>query len=1533
MRMKYVVVVVLLCVVLILPTSSPIIDSELLDTQESSQYPETSVSFTTSQDTQTGTMNPITVEQRGYYSTGNIAARTDTGVGTSSNLLIDTPNNWIGDLAELNTWNLTSLYAINGTFDAGIPGPNINPNMTVPTQYYPYGWNATSVTTNTGQTQVAAYDSSGSKFVTVENQGLKKGPSGNQYEHYAGTSVDWYQMVDNSPYTNEFRLKFRFLYFRGPLGTATPGNASLIVKANDTIIWDTQLPFVPQRGTWYQVDQPINTTGLGAMFNISIGLIIDDTMTLNSDVSYDGVTLNGIENTVYITAYIDDLSFTGRNQPTPAQVDLKFNVNGQNATVGGSANDGYASYVNSSYWETNSIPYAILSNSSVTLNYTARILTHLFKNSNPGPSPLTDGVSYTIGIGESARISTYTYLGSLGTYEEFQLIFHYPIDWVNISVYDPFLDDITSQSTILPGNTTIPHTSIDAFGYWNIEFDSINYVRNITTQIYDSDLVSWTNNSVFRPSNSSRAVIELGVTGQPSPTISSIDLSWILPNSTIWATESSASGIDGVVNSSEQILDTSLAGLWSIAAFWSNGSEIGYDSRTFIVIHRSSLTPIDPTIETEAGQIITGLVRFQDVDNGYYLMEGATIKANWSGDALSFIPNPTRKWWEVDLDTTGFTPGIYAVRVNASLEYFEDSVCFISIEVIGTDNTLEIRESSIELSLLETYTTYLNYTDSSGIGIEGADISVSLIEPAGGISSANVVDLGEGNYSIDLTALNSGTYSITIQATKNHYEIAHDSLIILIGTFDATITSENGTADSITFGYSYQFVLRYTNATGYGLSGATVSISSISPSSGLLNGSIIDEGNGYYSVLLIATETGAYTILFEAEILNHERVLYSFTLSSTTVPTILTVKSADEIFPIDENSTILLEFTNETGGGIEGAFLSIISPPEGLTYSSFTELGSGVYQLVLTPLQVGDYQIRFKATAANHIDATTSISVSVELIQTQLTMLNQDESLETEFGDNIEIHLQLYRTDTLVNISGANISLVSIGGQLPDYNISETDDYYIIILYADTVESYEFTILAEKLHCRDTSLDIQYTVNPIATEVTDIILSTLYVGRQYSYIVEFKTTEGGFGILGAEIHPSGRGSDWITNESLGDGSYNLTISPADYGTFEIELDFMKNGYLTSTLVLSFTANAIPMDMDLFTSPWHEITGFTVNLTLTASDFGHIGEPVSGAIIQCILRIDGIDVLDWTLDEITPGLYRKSILPIWQSSDSVSLHITVNKEFYLEITDVIPIVQVPYQRSTLEVFVDFIMVPLFASLGALFGIAFSVRYYGIRKDRIRKELMDIKMRFDDVNNLLGILVLHKRSGLPIYSKVLKGGFEEGMLSAFITAITHFRSEFDSNGKDEEFEWRITPISDIIRAVPTHNLICAFVTLTTPSMLQEANMLIFSRSIGMALDADMEIAPTQTVDYETKLWIESAFDEQLDGHLLKRYSYLPKKQAPRGFKMISEAKATAGLGDDFLLAELSRGFISCGFDEGAAYKMILDAIEVGILSTRE
>ncbi|MHA1484596.1 MAG: hypothetical protein ACTSPR_04675, partial [Candidatus Thorarchaeota archaeon] len=234
-------------------------------------------------------------------------------------------------------------------------------------------------------------------------------------------------------------------------------------------------------------------------------------------------------------------------------------------------------------------------------------------------------------------------------------------------------------------------------------------------------------------------------------------------------------------------------------------------------------------------------------------------------------------------------------------------------------------------------------------------------------------------------------------------------------------------------------------------------------------------------------------------------------------------------------------------------------------------------------------------------------------------------------------------------------------------------------------------------------------------------------------------------------------------------------------------------------------------------------------------------------------------------------------------------------------------------------------PLLVLIGALVVGFIAQKVQSRRRKAEYIDALVVKRRFDDVRNLLGVIVLHKSSGIPIYSKLLKEGFDDSMLSGFIAAITQFRSEFEVDQK----EWQIIPISDIIRTVSTQNLICAFITFGSPTGTQEEQMTQFARAIAFIFDSHFESAPTNVLDDETEDRFETLFDEMLDGALLTTYRIVRAHKLPRNLRLLEKGTAMMDQHDEFELEKLASIMTRFGMEEARVYKTIMDGIEIGYL----
>ena len=1899
---------------------------------DSGGYPvPSSPQFYPSESTGSGTLNPVVVEQRGYYSSGNISARTDTSANTGTNLLLDTDHNWVADQAEASVWNLEKLYAVNGSFDEGYAGTNVYPNGSV--QYYPLGWDANSTDTATysDDVQLASYDSTGRQYVTVESQGGKVGQ--NAFGHDAGTKVVWTQNVTNIPYTENFLLSFDYFYLRGPIDGPTgtdpvTGNCSITVFINNQTVWNMSLLLLSQRGVWFSSGQiPLTVVGAPSSFTFAIGLVIDESLVLDKRADYDGDPshlADGIDNAAYISAYLDNISLLKTISPTPGEVNLRFRTSAENVPLSGSSGQYSASIVNASYWTATPVPVEVTANTSVSFDYKARLLSHRFTDSNWRTDISSYGISYTVGLGVSPELTFYSYVGYLGDYEDPQMIVRYPQDWANITVSDPFLVNLTASCTITPGGVVVPSSFLDHLGWWQFRMQSPNYAKSIEIQKYSLS-TGWSADTTFRVGNLTRPSIEIGTATEIPPALSNVNITWGLPNGTTWFEEYASGGINGNINGSSKTIDSSLAGRWQIEFLWSNGTEVAFLNGSFAVYHSSTLTPLDTMIETDAGDVVTGRVEFVDAENGRYLMETAIIKGNWSGAALTFSSNPTRRWWEADFDTSIVGAGLFTVEVNATLPYYDTATCQFwvlstnmtrltspnapwtsaiwedtavltfhyetydasgsawvpvsnssgsvratanwtlgswSVSETGVAGIYEMliytsakpaasyllnisfskpahqsRQMAITLLVspqVSTLTIYngssaradiednislkFNYQDASGHDIAGANLVVDTVSPSSGlgISAINPVVGEPGNYSVDIAVLGigvytvrflasmggyqpatsvfvlvvndvptsltvtsgetaeigltdsylatyhfesyngtpisgaqlsviysgpsgglswsppsddgsgdysvqfsstiSGAYLITLAAARQYYQSDSVSFFLSVGEITSHLDILNGTADTVDYGQTYRLVLSYYNGTPIGLDGANVSILSITPSSGLSAGTVVDEGSGYYSVALDPQVDDTFTLLFRANLTNHQTQFATFTLVSNPVPTNLLVMNSTTSLQVDSNFSFYLRYVTEGSLGVEGGHLEIIDPPSTVLFSSFEDLGNGYYRLhafptltgsfqftvtssktfyqtestsvflvvgdipahleilngtagsvtygssfnlvlsfyndssyglagaalsfasispsglpastftdhgqglysvILEPLKsntfyllikanltnhevrfasftfvvepvatvlkvmntstsisvdrnynltfkyedeygdgvagatiesintpegvilsdvedvgqgyyrvnidpsrIGVFSFLFKASMANHQTASSSYILESTLIPTQLRFSGNIQSGTTTYGEEFDISFFYERTDMSVNITSASVNVTAQHGDFR-FLIVSTGNGYVIRVFPFDVGIHALSIMVSKDNHAPVIETFTLTVQEIPTELTWFNSpEEIYFGHEHQFSFSYVFDANQTGISDSNLVIAGSKSSWVSSETLTPGLYNISITPDELGTFTITFTFSGNGLETQRMVLVFTVISVEVEAQLssstFATEGSQLT-VVVDLVERGTDI-----PVTAADLRC--RLDIPDSLWLTLRESSPGHYVGQLpIPIIETDSDIGILFYFSKTNYQLISA---------QSYSIHVQTDPLvkMAPaLTMGGGSLAFLAIALVGLRVRKTRKQKRnlrAIAVKQRFDDVKNMIGLIVLHKKSGLPIYSKTLKGGFDETMVSAFITAVSHFRSEF---GMDEKhWDFQVVPISDIISAVPTRNMICAFITGSSPSREQQVKMEAFARAAGAMFDESVALAPTHELEAHEEELFTSLFMDLMDGELLTAYKMREAARLPRSMSCLSSVVDRME-NKEFTLDALARGMAMCGIEEGEAYLQVMDAIDNDII----
>ncbi len=716
-----------------------------------------------------GVLQPVTVEQRGYSSTGNVSARTDTLDNTQQSLAIDTAHNWVGSQIEADVWNLERLYVVNGTFDEGYPGYTINPNGTLAN--YPLGWSAISNSSNVDQVQQVSYEESANRYVTVQNKPKLTNLGQKEYTHYENTTILWYQTFENVPYTDQFFMSFKYLYLQGPITASFASMFSLKVAINNTVVSSLSLSTLSNRGTWFDSGIiPITIPSPSATMKFQIGLVIDSTFIVDADIDYDG---DGIADGVTITACLDDISLISVASPSCEEVNLSLRVGSATAPILGNSGSGSGLLVNTSYWIVSPIGVEITANTSVSLDYQIRLLIHRFLNTSSAINIAKEGVAYSVNSDASGSLEMFTYLGILGLYDELVLRVYHPVDWQNFTIQDPFLTDVTSTCTLDSNYIEIPNSLLDRLGWWKILCESPNYASNAVVERYDIGTTHWVNETIFHSSDSSLANVTISSDGVIPILANPVNFTWTMPNGSIWYESSTTSGVAGIAESAPVAFGptNTTAGPWGLIYHWTNGSEIAYSRVEFALHHQAAIEVVfSEDLETgqPVGQPVTVVLRFYDAENGLLLLnDEAQIIGTWAAGVVEFEPNIVKNWWQADFDMALVGAGNFDVSLSSAAPYFETTPMIITIKSYF-QTSLESPNGPLQpLIYSRSYSFVYNYSiNYNGSGIDGATVEIS----GEGSEWASVSNTGDGHYNLSLIPLGSRDYSIYLSFSKEGYQ-------------------------------------------------------------------------------------------------------------------------------------------------------------------------------------------------------------------------------------------------------------------------------------------------------------------------------------------------------------------------------------------------------------------------------------------------------------------------------------------------------------------------------------------------------------------------------------------------------------------------------------------------------------------------------------------------------------------------------------------------------------------------------------------
>ncbi|TFG08576.1 hypothetical protein EU538_06885, partial [Candidatus Thorarchaeota archaeon] len=1397
--------------------------------------------FVLSEGPATGIMNPATILQSGFQAINPAKGRTDSPGASAQNVSIDEANGWFANRTEVEVSQLRRLYAVNGTFDAG------------PDPWTSYSYNAGS------DTQIPSYNYSAG-HVVCRNIGYYSPAHEGHYVHSEGTEIGWQQAVTNTPSAQDFRLEFEFQYHTGPLDPEgdDPFTGDIAVfwelESNSGFYegWYSSIQTLSSRNTWYSIAEDYTLPAPHSELTVRVGLYIttgDFEVYPERDYDDDGLP-DGVENARNVTLFIDNIEFVSSETLSFQEVDLTFHAGLQSASILGTET-GTASISNPDYWTTGPLEVEITANTSVVFTYTLSTLFHRQINSSWTTNLGKEGVKYSVTSGQKPEYTFYVYVTQPTGYLNPTIDLYFPKGWLNMTVWDPLADNITDVCDVYPGRIHVPTDELSRSGWWKIDFIGFNYAKSVSVQVQD-ETGEWYDETIFRPGNQTRVQVEIGsgtsipLGGDP------VNISWISTVGAVWTLDSVASLVEGKANSSSWTLGGSntTAGEWLAEVLWTNGTEVAYETVSFSIYHSAAIAAIYETIEADHGQIISNLITLKDADTNEYLMDDSvTIEANWSGSSVLFTQNYAKNWWEADFDTSLVEGGEHLVIVTASRPYFDAVTTQFMVKSMHL-TTLEISNAGslpIENGLGEVFTLEIQYEFLNGTGIVGAEPLIAYSGPSDGLSWKGFLDNNDGSYTVDFVANISGTYEVTVSLTKPYHHNMTDAFVLIIGATGSELEFINGTSDVIAFGESYRLVVEYRNSTGAGLAGADIEVVTVTPDIGIAYDNFSHVMDGLYEIVVTPLSAGTFSLFISASAVNHETQFATFTVTATKTSTYLALLPSSGSTPVDQPFTVQLWFQDESFNGIDSAVLIVIDPPAGVSLSSFDPVGNGRYNITLTPVEIGAYDLLFRASAENYQSSSATFTLVVTEIQTSMDF-EGDLSGSADFAKPYNLTVYYLRPDTHVFVSGANLSVDVSDPSALNISVVELGDRYVLTITGRKLGTFSLSVIATKPDHRVAVKQFLFEVLEIGTYVDGVgPLTALLVGRPYSFNFSYCQEYNGSSIIGANTSASGAGASWVSFAVMPRGVYSVHVSPGEIGDHSVLLQFEKPGFSSATFRLSFRVERVPLTVTVNEG----LTGFedtSVNLVIGVTE-SDTDETVSGlsvffSIWSGEIRLAGPTIMT---DISSAGFYSAQVL-MPSADGSYTIRIQINGGEFYETTAYEAILVPERTLSTL------LIVTVRQYYWAILAVGLVAVYVtarrSLRKKKIRenKEALAVKKRFDGIKSLLGVIVLHKESGIPIYSRILRQGLDEAIISAFITAITNFRREFDIEDSSEE--WSLVPISDIVRIVSTEKLFCAFITVGRPSEDYRERMIQFAKTVGFMFDATLGDAPIAILDTHTK-----------------------------------------------------------------------------------
>ncbi|MHA1212474.1 MAG: hypothetical protein ACTSSH_08440, partial [Candidatus Heimdallarchaeota archaeon] len=767
------------------------------------------------------------------------------------------------------------------------------------------------------------------------------------------------------------------------------------------------------------------------------------------------------------------------------------------------------------------------------------------------------------------------------------------------------------------------------------------------------------------------------------------------------------------------------------------------------------------------------------IEGSNELISGANCSVDWQG--ASNIVSVADEFI-ISLDTNGLSINDYTALITLEQVGYTTAFKSVTIIVSPIQTNADANKSIVNAYYNEIIYLKVNYTvEGSNELISGANCSVEW----DGVS--NIVSIAdEFIISLDTNGLSINDYTALITLEQVGYTTAFKSVTIIVSPIqtnaDANSTVINAYLNDVIY-LKVNYTIESSNEL---ISGAICSVEWQGASNIV---SIADE-------FIISLDTNGLSIIEYTALIKLEHVGYTTAFKSVTIIVNPIQTNADANKSIiyaylNEIVYLKINYTIESSNDlISGANCSV----EWEEASNIVSVIDGfIISLDTNGLSIIDYTALIKLEHVRYATAFLSVTIIVNPIQTNAVA--NKSIINACINEVIDLKVNYTIEDSNELISGANCSVEWQGAS----NIVYVADGFIISLDTNGISINEHTILIILEHVgyatafksitiiiSTQNIDLTVAIDSLEVDENSLIpyfyneVITLSC-RAYAAFEQIFLSGGTITFINAQIeHGLVKFDDSWFNISI-----LISTSTFSLGINYVYIEFQQDNYTTTTFSFQFLVNQIEIDVQTIDFP-DSIDlniGEKIQLKINLTEFG------TNNFIENVNISYYWDFGLGYFEEIGGGIYKLEIVINENMVGSNKITLIITKEgavYKAKESSFLLVIDEP----EFPVFIVWIIIIVSAAIISILG-TLSLRAYVILPRRRKKEaeLISTVQVFKDVWDIRAVILIHKDSGLPLYSdeiSALEGDRDTTLISGFVQAITAFsetmiQQEFNESRK--------------------------------------------------------------------------------------------------------------------------------------------------------